>query len=61
MCFDDALDPNGTDWRTTPPRVRTAKQRNYGAWERGAYVYKGTDASEGSAGISAPAGLIIVQ
>lgn len=39
MCYDDALDPNATNWKTTPPIVRTTKQGDHGAWERGAYVY----------------------
>jgi hypothetical protein len=39
MCYDDALDPIATNWKTTPPTVRTAKQGDHGAWERGAYVY----------------------
>ena len=40
MCYEDALDPNATNWKSTPPIVKTAKQGDYGAWERGAYVYK---------------------
>lgn len=40
MCYDDALDPDNTDWTTTPPTVSTLKQDSYGAgWERGVYVY----------------------
>ena len=41
MCFDDGLDPNATNWTTTPPTVKTTKQGSYGSWERGAYVYTG--------------------
>jgi hypothetical protein len=58
MCYDDALDPNATNWITTPPTVRTAKQRDHGSWDRGAYVYpKG--GKHVSSGISPPAGLTI--
>jgi len=39
VCYDDALDPNTTNWKTTPPTVRTTKQEDHGTWERGAYVY----------------------
>jgi hypothetical protein len=42
-CVDDALDPNGTDWTTTPPTVVTVKRDDYkrgtAYWDRGAYVY----------------------
>ena len=38
-CIDDALDPNGTDWTTTPPTVATVKRDTYG-WSRGAYAYQ---------------------
>ena len=41
MCYNDALDPNATNWTRTPPTVRTTKQENYGSWDRGAYVYTG--------------------
>ena len=41
VCYDDALDPNTTNWSTTPPTVGTSKQENYGYWDRGAYLYKG--------------------
>ena len=40
MCYGDALDPEKTDWTTTPPTVGTTKQEYHGSWERGAYVYK---------------------
>jgi len=40
ICYDDALDPSGTDWTTTPPTVVVVKQDDYGTgWERGAYVF----------------------
>lgn len=39
MCYDDALDPSATNWKITPPTVRTAKQGDHGNWDRGAYVY----------------------
>ena len=57
MCFEDALDPNATNWKTSPPTVRTAKQGSNGAWERGAYVY-GT--GTGSPDLNAPSGLKII-
>ena len=57
ICLDDALDPNATNWRTTPPIVRTVKQGANGSWSRGAYAY-GTGA--GSPDINAPAGLKII-
>jgi hypothetical protein len=44
ICYNDALDPDNTDWTTTPPTVGTAKQEDHGSWERGAYVY--SDGSE---------------
>ena len=40
LCYNDALDPDATNWETNPPTVRTAKQGDHGTWERGAYVYK---------------------
>ena len=40
-CIDDALDPNGTDWTTTPPTVSTVKRDTYG-WSRGAYAFLGS-------------------
>ena len=40
ICYNDALDPDNTDWTTTPPTVGTTKQEDHGSWERGAYVYK---------------------
>ena len=42
ICYDDGLDPNNTDWTTTPPTVATLKRDTYG-WSRGAYVYIGAD------------------
>ena len=39
VCLDDALDPNTTDWTTTPPTVNTVKRDTYG-WSRGAYAYR---------------------
>jgi hypothetical protein len=59
ICYDDALDPNATDWRTTPPTVRT-KKRDRGAWDRGAYLYSesgGTIDTE----LSAPGGLRVIE
>ena len=46
-CYDDALDPIGTDWTTTPPTVATVKRDTYG-WERGAYAYLGPVLSSSS-------------
>ncbi len=63
MCYDDALDPNDTNWTTTPPKVRTAKQRDYESWDKGAYIYrtKGSTASlDISPGISPPSRLTII-
>lgn len=49
ISLDIGLDPNTTDWSTTPPTVNTAKQGDHGSsWERGAYVYF----SNGGANIS---------
>ncbi len=53
ICYSDALDSSSTNWKTTPPTVATAKQEDYGSWERGAYVYK--DGSGSSISASAPA------
>ena len=39
ICLDDGLDPDNTDWTTTPPTVGTLKQDDNGDWERGAYVH----------------------
>ena len=36
-CIDDALDPDNTDWTTTPPTVATVKRDVY-SWDRGAYA-----------------------
>ena len=41
ICYDDGLDPEVTDWTTTPPTVGILKRDTYG-WSRGAYVYKYT-------------------
>jgi hypothetical protein len=41
ICYDDALDPNFTDWTTTPPTVGTVKRDDHG-WDRGAYVFFGS-------------------
>ena len=41
------LDPINTNWKTTPPTVRTTRQGNYGSWDRGAYVYTGDSSSPG--------------
>lgn len=38
--WDTALDPNNTDWSTVPPTVSVLRQRDYGSWEKGAYVYR---------------------
>ena len=56
VCYDEALDPNGTNWGTVPPTVRTVKQGSYGSWDRGAYVYTGSASST----ISSPSGLKIM-
>jgi hypothetical protein len=56
MCYEDALDPNATNWKVTPPIVKTAKQGDHGAWERGAYVYI---PSNKSAATMPPSGLKI--
>ena len=53
MCYDDALDPAATNWRTNPPTVKTAKQGDNGSWERGAYVYK--EGAKNTVSASAPA------
>jgi hypothetical protein len=37
-CLNDALDPNNTDWTTTPPTVAVVDRDTYG-WARGAYAY----------------------
>ena len=37
-CLNDALDPNNTDWTTTPPTVATVDRDTYG-WARGAYAF----------------------
>lgn len=38
--YDDALDPDNTDFTTFPPTVETLLQGDHGtAWEMGAYVY----------------------
>lgn len=58
LCYDDALDPNGTNWTTTPPTVRTAKQSDHGIWDKGAYVYRKGGKST-SYSISPPAGLTV--
>jgi hypothetical protein len=35
-----SLDPEATDWTTTPPVVRFVDQRDHGpGWERGAYAF----------------------
>jgi hypothetical protein len=39
MDYEDALDPNNTNWATTPPTVSVLKQSDYGTSERGAYIY----------------------
>lgn len=40
MDYRWALDPNNTDWTTTPPTVAVVDQNDYGVgWERGAYAY----------------------
>ena len=39
MYWDDALDPNNTDFSTTPPTVAMVDQDTYENWEKGAYVY----------------------
>ena len=57
ICINDALDPNATNWKATPPIVRTVKQGANGAWDRGAYAY-GT--GTGSPDINAPIGLKII-
>ena len=58
MCYDDALDPNGTNWKRTPPIVRTTKQGDHGNWDRGAYIYNtGTE----SPTIESPSGLKIIK
>jgi len=41
MYWDDCLDPNNTDWSTSPPTVATKKQDDYVSWEKGAYIYTG--------------------
>lgn len=43
MYWDDCLDPDNTDWTTTPPTVAIKKQDSSGSsgWDRGAYVYTG--------------------
>ena len=38
MCYDHGLDPDGTDWTTTPPTVAVISRDDHG-WSRGAYVY----------------------
>ena len=39
-CLNDALDPNNTDWTTTPPTVAVIDRDTYG-WARGAYASTG--------------------
>ena len=57
MCLNDALDPRYTNWKTTPPTVRTTKQEDHGSWDRGAYTYTGDIPS---APISPPSALKIL-
>jgi hypothetical protein len=62
ICLDDALDPVKTDWTQTPPVVYTVKQDSYGrGWERGAYVYTGSQSisKDPEETLSAPTGLKI--
>ena len=37
ICIDDALNPDSTDWTTTPQTVATVKRDVY-SWDRGAYA-----------------------
>jgi hypothetical protein len=39
ICLDDALDPDNTDWTTTPPTAETVKRDTVG-WSHGAYAYE---------------------
>ena len=59
MCYGDALDPTLTNWKTTPPTVKTTRQGDHGNWERGAYVYTG-DAPQ-SPNLAAPSSLRIMN
>ena len=56
ICYNDALDPDITNWSTTPPTVGTTKQEYHGSWDRGAYVYKGHKST-----IAAPSKLRLVH
>ena len=55
--YDEAMDPTQTNFRNAIPFVVTANQRNYGAWERGAYIYNQDD---GGTSISPPVNLIVI-
>ena len=54
ICYEDAIDPDSTDWSQSPPKVGIAKQGDYGSWERGAYVYKEGHGSSVTASAPAP-------
>jgi hypothetical protein len=44
--YDDALNPNTTDFSGSPPDVQTGDQDSYGiGWERGAWFYSGAASS----------------
>lgn len=40
--YADGLEPGGTDWSTTPCTIKTTNQGVYGSWEKGAYIYTGS-------------------
>jgi hypothetical protein len=58
ICYEDALDPDATDWKTTPPTVKMTKQGDHGAWERGAYVYRKDNSSRS---LQSPFGLKVTN
>ncbi|MBW2570252.1 MAG: right-handed parallel beta-helix repeat-containing protein [Deltaproteobacteria bacterium] len=40
--YADGLDPGETEWSTTPCTIKTTNQGVYGSWEKGAYIYTGS-------------------
>lgn len=40
--YADGLDLGGTEWSTAPCTIKTTKQGDYGSWEKGAYIYTGS-------------------
>ncbi len=55
ITFAEAIDPNRTNFNAFPPLVGIADQRDYGSWEKGAYIYGQSDGNS----LSPPLGLKI--